>query len=315
MLYNEFMEKYLTVILGSSVDIFYRLDSYPEEGDFSHGTEVGISAGGCPLNVGCIASSRGAAVKSLDYLKKDDQATEIIVKALKDNGVDTSNIIYADDCTDGKVVIANTGDKRTMFVIDPIRPPYVITDEIRELLYNSTYIYSLMHMVKRSFKDTGVLKLARKHGAKMIFDGSSKYDDPSRANMLLELADGLFINEHDYASLAAVLGKDPSGELFERGCEFVCITSGSNKARCLTPEREYSCQSLHLDEIVDSTGAGDSFAASFLYGRLMGYDYKKCLKIAVAGGAYACLYIGGLGGCCSMKELTAFAKEHGMNIE
>ena len=314
MLYNKCMEKYLTVILGSSVDIFYRLDSYPEEGDFSHGVEAGMSAGGCSLNVGCIASSRGATVKALDYLKKGDEATTVIVKALEGNGVDTSRVIYADDCTDGKVVIANTGDKRTMFVIDPIRPPYVITDEIRDLLYNSTYMYSLLHMVRRSFENTDVLKEARKHGAKMIFDGSSKYDDPSRVKMLLELTDGLFINEHDYATLAAVLKKDPAEELFERGCEFVCVTSGSGLARCFTPEKEYSCPALHLDEIVDSTGAGDSFAASFLYGRLMGYDYEKCLKLAVAGGAYACLYMGGLGGCCSVEELMAFAREHGMNI-
>ena len=69
------MEGYLTLILGSSVDLFYAIDHYPEEGDFTHGKELDRMAGGPPLNVGCVASSLGAQVKALDYLNPDEKET------------------------------------------------------------------------------------------------------------------------------------------------------------------------------------------------------------------------------------------------
>ncbi len=53
-------DQYLTVLLGSSVDLFYRIDSYPQEGDFTHGKYIGQTAGGCSLNAGCVASCFGA---------------------------------------------------------------------------------------------------------------------------------------------------------------------------------------------------------------------------------------------------------------
>ena len=36
-------------------------------------------------------------------------------------------------------------------------------------------------------------------------------------------------------------------------------------------------------EVSDVTGAGDCFLAAFVYGLTKGYDYKKCLKLAVTG--------------------------------
>lgn len=304
------MDKYLTVILGSSVDIFYRVESYPQEGDFSHGMEVGKSAGGCALNVGCIAASKGAEVVALDYLKKGDEVTEILLNAMKENHVNTEYIIQAEDCTDGKVVIINSGDKRTMLVIDPKRPKYLVDTKMQELLNRSSYIYSLMHVVERSFDSYDYLKEARKHGAKMIFDGTSQYDDPKRSYLLLSLADGLFINSVDYQKLCNSIAQDAKEILFDNGCEFVCITEGSDGASCYTKDGKYHAESLVLENIVDSTGAGDAFAGAFLYGLLNELNYEKCLRLASVCGAYSCMHNSGLGGCCTVEELLAFAKEH-----
>ena len=305
-------DKYITVLLGSYVDEFYRIDSYPEEGDFTHGKRAGIMAGGCPLNVGCAASAFGADVRALDYLNPEDEATAVITETLRRYGVEDSHICYGEDCTDGRVVILNSGDRRTMIVCDPVRPFYTVDEDIRNLLNNSAYIYSLMHMVERSFADTGPLLEAKRHGAKMVFDGTSKYDDPHRSRMLTELADALFINSTDYERLSRSLGRDAKQALLEKGCEFICVTDGSRGAYCYTQSGEWFCRSLHLEEVIDSTGAGDTFAGVFLASLLHGYDYGTCLKLACAAGAYACTKTGGQGGCCTAGELKAFAEEHGM---
>ena len=307
-------EKYLLSVFGSSVDMFYGADSYPVEGDYSHAKQLGNKAGGPPLNMGAVAASKGANVKALDYLSDKEDTTPFLLEEAKRLGFDVSNIQFG-EAVNGKVLIITTDGNRTMFVVDPVRPYYVVDEKMQDLLNNATYIYSLMHMITRSFENLEPLKIAKQHGAKILFDGSSKYDDISRANMLLQLADGLFVNETSYADLKNCLGKEPKDELFARGAQFVCVTEGSKQAVCYYPGGKYVCKSLKLDHVVDSTGAGDSFAGGFTYGLLQGYDLEKCLRIGCASGAYCCMHFGGQGGCCSMEELRQFAKEHDFEID
>ena len=73
------MEKYLLSIMGSSVDYYLDSDSYPEEGDFAHSRFLGAYAGGCPLNVGAVAASKGIPVKALDMLGNHDGISHRIV--------------------------------------------------------------------------------------------------------------------------------------------------------------------------------------------------------------------------------------------
>ncbi len=40
--------------------------------------------------------------------------------------------------------------------------------------------------------------------------------------------------------------------------------------------------------VVDSNGAGDAFAAAFLYGRLSGEPPERCARYGAVAGAYAC---------------------------
>jgi sugar/nucleoside kinase (ribokinase family) len=40
--------------------------------------------------------------------------------------------------------------------------------------------------------------------------------------------------------------------------------------------------------VVDSNGAGDAFAAGFLFGRLRGEDPRRCALYGAVSGAYAC---------------------------
>ncbi len=308
------MEKYLLSVLGSSLDYFYEADSYPVEGDFSHARFLGISAGGCPLNVGAVCASKGRRVMALDMLGKDDDTTDFLLNEMKRLGYDTSHIEIRKDVSNGKVLIILTGDKRTMFVIDPKRPPYTVDDRMQDLLNNATYIYSLMHMINRSFENIDPLLEARSHGARIILDGSSKYDDPSRVKILYALCDGLFINKTDYQRLFSVSDKDPVEKILSAGGEFIIITDGSNGSTLYLKDRKIFRPSVSHLEVLDSTGAGDAFAGCFIASLLSGFDYEKALSLATVNGAYACTVFGGLGGVCNFEQLNEFAREHNYAI-
>jgi len=308
------MEKYLLSVLGSSVDYFYESDSYPAEGDFSHARFSGISAGGCPLNVGAVCAAKGIKVYGLDMLGKDDDTTGFLLSEMKRLHYDVSHIEIKDDVKNGKVLIILTGDKRTMFVVDPRRPAYTVDERMQQLLNNASYIYSLMHMINRSFENIEPLLQAKSHGARIILDGSSKYDDPSRTRILYALCDGLFINETDYKRLASVSEKDPVETILENNGEFVVITNGSKGSTLYLKERKIFKPSLSGLEVLDSTGAGDAFAGCFIASLLSGFDYEKALSMATVNGAFACTVFGGLGGVSSFEQLIEFAREHNYAI-
>lgn len=310
LLYNGTMDKYLLTILGSSVDYFYESDTYPIVGDFSHARYITSSAGGCPLNVGAICAAKGMNVSALDMLGKKDDTTPFLLSELKRLHFNTDHVEIRENVSNGKVIIILTGDQRTMFVVDPIRPPYEMNDQIQDLLNGSTYIYSLMHMINRSFTSLDPLLQAKENGAKIILDGSSKYDDPSRVKILYDLCDGLFINETDYARLKENSPSEPKDIILDNGGEFVIITKGSKGSTLYLKDKEIYKPSLSNLKVLDSTGAGDAFAGCFIACLLNDMPYEKALAYATVNGAYACTVFGGLGGVASFEQLEEFAKEH-----
>ena len=308
------MNKYLLSIMGAYTDHFYESDTYPSEGDFSHARFKGIYPGGCPLNVAAVCASKGTKVYALDMLGKDEETSSFLISEMEKFNIDTSRIQLKEGVRNGDVIIILTGNNRTMYVVDPIRPYYEIDEKMEELLNSASYIYSLMHMINRSFRNIDPLLAAKRNGARIVLDGSSKYDDPSRVKILYDLADGLFINQTDYQRLKENSPKEPKEIIFENGGEFICITKGSEGSLLYLKEREIFMPSLSGVEVIDSTGAGDAFAGCFLACLIEGMSYEKALNYATVNGAYCCTRFSGSGGIASFETLRQFALEHGHEL-
>lgn len=308
------MNKYLLSIFGSSVDSFYESDMYPQEGDFSHARFLNNVAGGPCFNMCAVAASKGVDVKALDMLGKDDDTTNFLLDMMEHYHINKDNVFVEKDVRNGKVLIILTGDKRTMFVLDPIRPHYIVDDKLQNELNNASYIYSMLHMINRSFGDIEPLLIAKKNGAKVVIDGSSKYDDPSRVKMLYDLADGLFINDVDYERLKEKSDLDPKDIILKDENNFVVVTKGSKGSSLYLKNETIDMPAVSNLKVVDSTGAGDAFAGAFLASLLKDYDYKAALRYATLSGAYACTVFGGQGGVASFEQLDNFAKEYKYDI-
>lgn len=303
------MSKYMLMIAGSDMDTFYEVEAFPSAGDVGIARPMGQKVGGCVLNVAAVASGYGSRVKVLDYLKLNDPDTDTFLKTLNEFGVDTSEIHYGKDVVNGSCLILSNGNEKCIYVIEPQHPKYEKTEKMQGLLNNAGYIYSLMHTVKLSFEDLEMLREARKNGVQIIFDGASQYNDPDEIKMLMELANGLFINRTCYQRLKQKSGyEDLNERLFENGCKFICVTDGSEKAYCYTAEKTYEHDSFKV-KVVDSTGAGDSFAACFLSFLAKGYSYDECLELACGAGSYACLKEGGMAGVFNEEGLFEYIRK------
>lgn len=298
------MSNHLLFIAGSDIDYFYEVESFPMPGEASTSKFLESKVGGCVLNAACVASKLGSNVKVLDILNSEDEGTQLILDALKNHNVDVDDIELNKDAVNGKCIIMKKDDEKIIYVIDPKKEKYNI-EKIRNTLNNSTYIYSLATILKSSFSDLKILDELRTNGTKIILDASGQYTKKEDADVLLKYADGFFMNKSSLNRLTNCLGYNPIDNLLKEGLEFACITDGANGVECYTNDKTHKQEAIKIN-VIDSTGAGDSFAGSFLHFYSNNHSIDECLKYASASGAYACSKVGGMAGAIKRDELRLF---------
>lgn len=124
---------------------------------------------------------------------------------------------------------------------------------------------------------------------------------------LLELSDLVFANEPEALGLAGVERIDDAVEwLLERIPQVVvtlgadgCLVAGRGRARVEVP-------AVPVDDVVDTTGAGDSFAGGYLFGVLDGRDVESCARLGSLAASEVVSHIGARPQV-SLKELAARA--------
>ncbi|MFC9930436.1 adenosine kinase [Streptomyces sp. NPDC127190] len=112
------------------------------------------------------------------------------------------------------------------------------------------------------------------------WDGENPYHEP-------------FAHTADLVFLSAAALTDPERtmrRIAERGrAEAVVATAGADGAHLLADgELTRIPAAVPPAPVVDSNGAGDAFAAAYLYGRLSGEPHERCARYGAIAGAYAC---------------------------
>ncbi len=134
------------------------------------------------------------------------------------------------------------------------------------------------------------MDVARAAGAKVAFTLSDPFCvDRHRADFL-RLAehhvDILFANEAEICSLYEVDHFDAAADRVTGHCEIACLTRSEKGSEIITSAGERILVPAHpVDEVVDTTGAGDLYAAGFLYGYTRGDDLERAGRLgALAAG-------------------------------
>lgn len=92
--------------------------------------------------------------------------------------------------------------------------------------------------------------------------------------------DILFGNEEEIKSLYQVDDFDKALQHVRGHCEIACLTRSSKGSVVLSGEEVHIIDPRPLEKVVDTTGAGDQYAAGFLYGYTQGMDLRRNGEIA-----------------------------------
>lgn len=261
------------------IDVIVAVEELPERQGKLNGRRVAQAPGGMAANVAAALARLGASVRLLGAVGTD-AAGGYAMASLREAGVDvTHTISVAGAETFGCIsLIAPTGEKCLIrLVTDAYLPkPDAVTEEA---LVGGTHLHTTFGSPALALR---ALEMAKASTLTRSLDLEAA-DIPSDLGPLrqaLAKTDFLFCNETTRAVLDSVL-KAPA----TRFVDVVVTTLGSRGSRLERNGRDIEVPAFAATA-VDSTGAGDCFAAAFLFASLqLRKDWADSLVFANAAAA------------------------------
>ena len=104
--------------------------------------------------------------------------------------------------------------------------------------------------------------------------------------------DVLFANEVEIMSLFEVSSLGDALELLPGHCEVAAVTRGAQGSVVVSADSVIELPAEPVERVVDTTGAGDLYAAGFLYGLVTGADLGRCARLGGVAAAEVISHIG-----------------------
>ncbi len=110
-------------------------------------------------------------------------------------------------------------------------------------------------------------------------------------DLIRDHVDLLFCNVHEMQAMYPATDLDASMKMAAAEVDIVVCTASEDGAYILTGGETEHAEAIPTD-IIDATGAGDLFAAGFLYGLTQGYDMLTCGRMGCVAAAEVISHIG-----------------------
>ena len=245
----------------------------------------GQMAPACEVSGGSVANSM-AGIASLGgdagYIGKirDDQLGEVFAHDIRAAGVRFASKPSSSGKSTARCLIMVTPDgQRTMNTFLGACVDLGPEDIDEALIARSQVTYLEGYLWDPPRAKEALLRsaqLAHKHQRKVALSLSDAFCvDRHRAELerlIDDHVDVLFANESEALSLTQQSSYELALSALRGRCEVVVVTRGAHGATVLSGEQIVHVPAEPISQLVDTTGAGDLFAAGFLYGYTRGYE-------------------------------------------
>ncbi|MBI1912182.1 MAG: sugar kinase [Deltaproteobacteria bacterium] len=285
-----------------SLDYIALVKSYPKEDTKEEALEFSIQGGG-PAATALVALSRLKVKTTFLGRISDDNAGVEIKKGLKDAGVDVRGLKTKKG---GKsqlafITVNNRTGARTIFWQRPTVPPLAADEVEPSLIKKQDFLLLDGLMVEASLR---AAEIAKKNKIPIMLDAGRV-----RPGMLkiAQMCDYIVCSEEFSKGISNTI-KGTIKELAGYNPKAITITLG--KLGSITwSEGKLFRQPAFKVRAVDTTGAGDVFHGSYIYGLLKGWHIRKTVEFASAFAALKCLRLGGRAGIPTLSETLSFIEE------
>lgn len=265
-----------------NVDKLYSVENIASKDEESFIKNETDTPGGSAANTIVGLSRLGCSTSIIGKIAEDEDG-DLIEYNLAINGVYSNNLIYSETGSTGKCLGFVDSEGERCLYIDPGVNDEIRIDEINPLNIMRCKIMHYTSFVGDSFKTQIELLDKLNDQCVLSFDPGMLYVQKGFDELkpILERTNILLINESELRLLCNN-SKSSLKELaigfLDLGIETIVVKQGSKGVFAMNNQEDCEVESYECD-VVDTTGAGDSFNSGFLYSYLKGYDLEKSCRI------------------------------------
>lgn len=326
MVYNLFMSSGLDVfcIGKTTIDQFlilnestfkYHMDTNGYL-SFKHGDKIDVErfdfcVGGNATNV-AIGLSRLGIGAGLCSEVGDDEFSEKIDRILESEKIDRSHMIRTRGARSSFSVIINFLGERTIFMQRAKREHRFNFDDVTAAKF--IFLTSLEKEWQETYRQ--VLAVLMKEGQKLVFNPGTLQlrDGREMVEKILRRTDILFVNKEEAEEV--IFGHEKRKRdnhvsyirellvsLQKMGAKVVVITNGRYGSHAVDEYGNFFHEGLFQGEVVERTGAGDSYTSGFLGAIIYGHSIKEAMEWGAVNASSVVEYVGATEGLLSRTEL------------
>jgi ribokinase len=251
-----------------NIDILVKLDRLPEIDEALTTDLLEILPGGAAVNYSVAVTKLGHSAKVLAKVGKD-QIVSSIMEKIVENGVGLDYVEEVDAPPSVALIFLRTDGKISM--VRRLGASTLISkDDVNKLIG----MFDVIH-----FASIPPSIVIRDPYAKLV-----TYDPGPFSSSIDNVdVDILYVNEREYQRL--------NGKRIN--ARWVVVKMGSKGAKLITENQECEVEAYKVN-VIDTTGAGDVFDATFNYCYLEGCSIEESLQMATVASALKVTRIGGI---------------------
>lgn len=283
--------------------------------------------GGAPANYLAALTKFGAKTAMIGKVG-NDAFGRLLIKTLKGTGIDTRGMLVSDDVftTLAFVTLDDSGDREFSFARKPGADTQLRFDEIDLSVIDASKVlhFGTMSMTNEPARDATykAVEYAAGHGKLISFDPNLRkplWDDLDEAKrqMLwgLRHADVVKISDEETEFLFGIAPEEAAKHIIDSfGDRLVYVTCGAEGCFYRTKTASGFVKALSGIAVKDTTGAGDIFGGSAMYGllraggvpeKLTAEELENIVSFACASAGLSTTRAGGISSVPELGEVEA----------
>ncbi len=280
---------------------FGQVEKWIDDAELTIGGSAGIFAVG--------AAKLGLKVTFIGKVG-DDHFGHFMKDRMTAQGIDVSGLVIDPSVKTGLSISLSDGNDRAILTFGGSNLLLNFQDIDFEIVAQSRHLHSgSFYLLNNIRQDLAIVyKKAKEMGLSTSID--TNYDPKEKwEDDIFNVLDYTDVFLPNMTELMAISGeKDPDSAIWhltENRNLLVAVKNGEDGAFAEKDKVRYSAETIQVKP-VDTTGAGDSFDAGFLFGFLNGLGIEKSLRIGCICGALSTLGIGGTSTQAGREDLTKF---------
>jgi ribokinase len=304
------------VVVGSvNVDLVVSAPRIPRPGETILGSELVQRPGGKGGNQAVAARRLGADCVLVAAIGADRLGAELQTH-LAEEGLDLTQVVVTPERATGVALIVVDGAGENSIVVAPGANHALDATAVARAadVFEPADVLSLQIEVPLA-ASLEAARLAHEAGATVLLNAAPLPEVPDAAlDKLLAMVDVLVVNECEARALTGA--PEPAdltgwarlaGDIHALGPRLAVVTLGPRGAVAADGDRTYR-QAAFCAEVVDTTGAGDSFAGALAVAFAEGRPVAESLRRACAAGALATTRLGAQEALPTATELQRFLR-------